>query len=560
MRSATLPPALLLLAAAAPRAAAQITDASYWSGGISRFGEAIASLGDVDGDGTDELFVGEPHYDSGGGPHAGRAYVIETTDLHYWIHLIDGTQKAAEFGSAGCSLGDVDGDGYGDFAIGARLWDTASHTDAGMVTGYSGRDGSIFFTLEGGADDEQLGADLAWLGDVDGDGLEEFAASRPTDGQVVVYDGKGNEKYVIKRGPNTEFAAAIARCDDLDNDGFADVIVGEPGYDQFFPPLLDCGRAVAYSGIDGSYLTDVHGVVAGERLGSSVSGCGDVDDDGFGDFLTGAMETDNGYTDNGSVSLWSGATFLELQKVYGEEDGDFFGFVVAGLGDLDQDGVEDFAASAKEGGSGDQGLVGVWSGATGQRLYFWEAVSYPPTPGGSFSELGAAICAGDWNGDAIADLAWGDPTYAFAPWGTLDVTGLCNTFVGCPAWARDYGAGWPGRNGIPTLTAQAPPQLGSPIDVDVSNSLGSATLALVMVGTQTAANPYKGGLLLTNGDLLSLIFPLDAGGTTLSDDIPFDVSLLWADFYVQVLEADPFASKKISMTAGLHLRVGIPLE
>lgn len=550
--------ALTLLPFAASTARAQIGTASFWDQDQGRFGATIRNLGDLNGDGRDELFVGEPRWDVGVAFSAGRAYVIDLA-VFYWIHLIDGTQTGAEWGTDACRLGDVDGDGFGDFAISARYWNSAAHADAGKVVGYSGKTGAVLWTLEGNKIDEELGAALEWLGDIDGDGVEEFAAVRPNDGEVGVFDANGNKKYNITRGPNTDWGAAIARCEDLDKDGIADLVVGEPGFDQFFPPLLDCGRAVAYSGADGSYIDDVLGSFAGEMLGSSVSGCGDVDDDGFGEFLTGAMETDKGYNDNGSVTLWSGATYLALQKVYGEDDDDRLGLRVVGMRDLDGDGVEDFMASAMDGGGTDLGSITIRSGADGHELYSYDSALLAP-PGGFFSEFGAGLCAGDWNGDGFADWAWGDPSYSFSPYGTLEMTGVVNTFIGCPAWAKDYGAGWPGKNGIPTLTAHAPPQPSYPIDVDVSNSLGANTIALVMVGSQTAAIPYKGGQLLTNGDLLSVIFSLDAAGTTLSDDIPSDPALFFADFYVQVLEADPFASKKISMTAGLHLRVGIDLD
>ncbi len=550
--------ALALLPLVSMTASAQIVTASYWDQDQGRFGATIRNLGDLNGDGRDEMFVGEPRWDNGGTVDAGVAYVIDHA-IFYWVHLSGGTQTDAEWGTDACRLGDVDGDDFGDFAISARYWDSATHADAGKVVGYSGKSGAVMWTFEGGGQGEEFGASLEWIGDIDGDGVDEIAATRPNDGEVLVLDGNGDKKYAIVRGPNVEFGAAIARCEDLDQDKIPDLIVGEPGYDQFFPFLLDCGRAVIYSGANGAWLGHVPGSVAGERLGSSVSGCGDVDDDGFGDFLTGAMETDKGYNDNGSVTLWSGATLLALQKVYGEDDDDRLGLRVVGLRDLDGDGVEDFMASAMDGGSTDLGSITIRSGADGHEIDHYDSALFAP-PGGFFSEFGAGLCGGDWNGDEYADWAWGDPGYSFSPYGTLVKTGDVNTFIGCPAWAKDYGAGWPGRNGIPTLTAHAPPQPSYPISVDVSNSLGASTLALVMVGSQTAATPYKDGLLLTNGDLLSSIFSLDAAGTTLSDDLPADPALYFVDFYVQVIEADPFASKKISMTAGLHLRVGIDLD
>lgn len=83
--------------------------------------------------------------------------------------------------------------------------------------------------------------------------------------------------------------------------------------------------------------------------------------------------------------------------------------------------------------------------------------------------------------------------------------------------------------------------------------------ALLLVGTQTAANPYKDGTILVNADITATLFPLDAAGVLLSEDVPYDASLCFADFYLQVLEADPSAVKKVSMTPGLQVHVGLDL-
>ena len=116
-----------------------------------------------------------------------------------------------------------------------------------------------------------------------------------------------------------------------------------------------------------------------------------------------------------------------------------------------------------------------------------------------------------------------------------------------------------GKNGIPQLTPQDVAQPGLTFDVQVDNSLGANTIALLLVGTQAAANPYKGGTILVNADITATLFPLDAAGMLLSEDVPYDASLYFADFFLQVLEADPFAVKKVSMTPGLQVHVGLDL-
>jgi len=550
--------ALLLLGAAAG-ARGQVNTASYYDlQDATRCGEFIVDLGDVNGDGTNELFIGMPRWDTGINFSAGRAAVVDADDF-LAIRYHDGSQTGAQWGSAACKLGDVDGDGCGDYAIGARYWNSTAHPDAGLVTAYSGKLGAKLWSVEGAAQDEELGTVLAWLGDVDHDGVDEFAASRPNQGEVAVYDANGQFHYSIVRGPNTEFAAALARCGDLDGDGVPELLVGEPGYDSISPPRLDCGRIVIYSGATGAYLNHVVGYRASDRFGSAVAGCGDLDHDGTDDFVGGATEADFlPGNEVGEVVVSSGATLAPLFLLFGDAAGDRLGLRVTGLRDFDGDGTDDLAASAQDGGSLALGLVRVYSGVDGRTLFTWEG--YDNGAAGKFASLGIGLCAGDWNGDGFGDLAWADPDYSFDPGGGVTTTGAVNTFVGCPSLAVNYGAGWPGRNGVPALTALTEPQIGAPIDVFVGNSLGGSTIALLMVGSTAISTPTsKGGTLLATDDFASLLFTLDAAGTTLSEDIPWDPALYFAEFFVQVLEADPFASKKLSFTPGLHLRIGIDM-
>ena len=104
---------------------AQVNTASYYDQDQGYFGEFIADIGDVNGDGTHELFVGEPRWDIGVTFNAGRAWVIDADDFSF-VQVIDGTQTGAQWGSAACKLGDVDADGCGDFAVGARFWNSAA--------------------------------------------------------------------------------------------------------------------------------------------------------------------------------------------------------------------------------------------------------------------------------------------------------------------------------------------------------------------------------------------------------------------------------------------------
>jgi len=125
------------------------------------------------------------------------------------------------------------------------------------------------------------------------------------------------------------------------------------------------------------------------------------------------------------------------------------------------------------------------------------------------------------------------------------------------SWSN-YGAGFPGTLGVPTLTASADPVLGTTIDVDVGNSLGSATLGVVLAGFTDASIPTsKGGTLLVDQLFLVLGLPLAADGIALAAEIPADPAYCGLEVYAQVLELDDGALKGLSFTAGLELVLGM---
>ncbi len=122
-------------------------------------------------------------------------------------------------------------------------------------------------------------------------------------------------------------------------------------------------------------------------------------------------------------------------------------------------------------------------------------------------------------------------------------------------WSN-YGAGFPGANGIPTLVAQADPVLGATLAIDVGSSSNTTTLAWLLVGSASAQLPMgKGGDLLVDVDF-ALVLTLPSGGTTLFADVADDVALCGIEFFAQALELDAGAAKGVSSTPGLRLLLG----
>jgi len=142
-----------------------------------------------------------------------------------------------------------------------------------------------------------------------------------------------------------------------------------------------------------------------------------------------------------------------------------------------------------------------------------------------------------------------------------DVNGVDDVFVhdfcSTPASWSNYGAGFPGTNGVPTFTSQQNPVFGATITVDVSNSYGSPTIGVIFVGFQrTSIHASWGGDLLVVPALTEAV-SFSYGGDSFTGDIPGDWSLFCGvTVDLQAIEADPGAAHGVSFTPGLELVLG----
>ncbi len=142
-----------------------------------------------------------------------------------------------------------------------------------------------------------------------------------------------------------------------------------------------------------------------------------------------------------------------------------------------------------------------------------------------------------------------------------DADGFEDVFVhdsscGVDASWSNYGSGFPGKNGVPSLTAQNDPVLGTTLYVDLGSSATAWTIAAILVGDHEASIPMrKGGDLLVVPLIVSII-ALPSWGTTLDEDIDDDPLLCGLEFFAQTLIVDPGAAKGQSASAGLKLVLG----
>jgi hypothetical protein len=263
----------------------------------------ILSAGDVNGDGCEDLLAGSYSF-SKGFPNEGAAFLYlgsktGTVFMSSWQAY--GNITNANFFSSAAALGDVNGDGYGDVAIGApRI--SANGRESGRVYIYFGSPQGLQrepgWSADGLAAQMHFGASITRVGDINGDGLADFVVGAPgkggdstRPGSVYLYLGSRNG---ISRTPawqadgakpNNGFGFAVAGGGDFDGDGYGDLLVGAPyvkGNSVVEGELsLFRGNGQAFSPQPDWILG---GGQTGCRLGTVVRCAGDINGDGFADF------------------------------------------------------------------------------------------------------------------------------------------------------------------------------------------------------------------------------------------------------------------------------------
>lgn len=267
------------------------------------------------------------------------------------LYNLTGDKNDDEFGFAVRGVGDLNGDGYADFAVGAPQMKTG----AGYVRFFSGRTGKALGTFPGLTVGDAMGYAIADAGDVNGDKVPDVVVAAPQvpglgRGYVGLLSGKDARVLQVWVGTTTGdmLGYSVSRGVDLDGDGSNELILGSPGNDT---KALDAGAAWRVSTKDGKVLSRLYGDAKGDRFGASVAIAGDVDKDGRIDFLVGAPNDDNRGTDSGSARVYSGRDNALLRSHDGAAASFEFGRSACGLGDVDGDGYADYAVGSPKYGS-----------------------------------------------------------------------------------------------------------------------------------------------------------------------------------------------------------------
>ncbi len=395
-------------------------------GAGNNFGYSAAGLGDLNGDGTRDVAVGALA-DGDGGSLQGAVWILFLN--------ADGTvcsqQKISEtaggfggvldpgdlFGTSVAALGDLDGDGIGDLAVGATNDDDGGRDQGAIWILFLNSNGTVSSELKisataggfGGPLDpgDRFGASIAAFGDLDGDGIVDLAVGADGDDDVLrpghvrltgdIDQGavwilflnsngtvSSQQKVSETTGgftgllsPEDEFGTSVASLGDLDGDGTADLAVGAKGDDD---GGTDQGAVwILFLDSDGTVssqqkLSEAAGGFAGvlapsDVFGTSLASLGDLDSDGIGgDLAVGASTRDDGEGAVWILFLNADGTVSSQQKIGGMTGGfggvldaaDLFGTSVASLGDLDGDGTVDLVVGAEGDDDGDVDQGAVW--------------------------------------------------------------------------------------------------------------------------------------------------------------------------------------------------------
>jgi hypothetical protein len=329
------------------------------------FGWYVSGAGDVNHDGYDDVIVGAPYYDNGQTDEgAAFVYLGSASGLSTTANWTgEGNQVRAYFGYSVAGAGDVNDDNYSDVIVGAAGYDNGQNEEGAAYAYYgssSGLPSTPSWAMEGNQNGIYLGLSVAGAGDVNDDGYSDvivaapyYTDAQPGGGTAFLYYGSSSglsttAGWMAAKNENNAFlGGSVAGAGDVNGDGYADVIVGDCFY-------LNMGAAYVYlgsaSGLSATPCWTGQGNQSGEYFGYSVAGCGDVDGSGYSEIIVGSPYHTNGQTKEGAAFVYfgtaSGPSNTAGWTAEGNQEQVNYGYSVAGAGDVNGDGYADVIVGA----------------------------------------------------------------------------------------------------------------------------------------------------------------------------------------------------------------------
>lgn len=330
-------------------------------GASDNFGWAVAGGGDINGDSVPDVIVGAPGHDT---PFADAGLVRAFSGVNgALLYSFTGAAAGAGLGGAVAHPGDVNNDGRDDILASAY----AINANTGAVYVWSGLNGQLLYTSTGSTGLVRHGISLDGMGDVDNDGFDDWAVGHYSwagPQPVRIYSGATGAPIRSMSG-GLYFGFSLARLGDLSGDGVPDLVVGDPVFGSGGIP-----SARVFSGATGGQLFSILSGADDIWSGTWVARAGDLDADGRSEIIVGAPRCPFGGVDSGSARICSGLDGRWYHTLYGNAADAWFGGFAAGGGFVDNDTIPDFivtsfkADSPVPGTGIDHGWVQVYSGAS----------------------------------------------------------------------------------------------------------------------------------------------------------------------------------------------------